>query len=444
MRIDVTTTAASDTDNTVQAALDAVSVDGGGTVLLRAGLYPTARRWFIDSNTHLLLEPGAVVRRTAEDFGLSNRSDGTRGGYTASQRIKVSGGVWDGAGEEAPALDVNPFGFGHIDDLVLEGITMRNLGGTFHFAEINATRRARVLNCVFDGHPGDTNPLRTNIAEMLQLDLARSAGAFAWFGPYDFTPCSDVLVQGCTFRNGQRGVGSHSQNSGYQHRDVRIVDNHFEELTNEAIAPLNYAGLIVKGNTAREVCTFFHAAPTVDLTNGLLITDNHVVNERFHGDDSRGIWLSGGSVAERQVLDVAVNGNRIYGAGRFGISLDHVSGFVVGNNLIRNCGQDSTPSAQAAGISIWRSVYGQVVNNRCNGNGQSLPGHTDIMLGAPTGLTSDTASFIVADNRVSRMQVGYTDTLLLHDNNVGSELTFVGAQNNYRAHHNFVRGLFSS
>ncbi|MFD0513725.1 hypothetical protein ACFQ0Q_32290 [Streptomyces aureus] len=103
---------------------------------------------------------------------------------------------------------------GHATDILIRDLEIRDLPG-FHGIELNSTSHGAITGCKFRGY---VDPGGRDFSEAIQIDLAKSSGMFGGFGPYDHTPCEDILVSGCHFGASgtagttawPRGIGSHS------------------------------------------------------------------------------------------------------------------------------------------------------------------------------------------------------------------------------------------
>ena len=145
----------------LQAVLDlakANAVAGGAgqyvQVLVPDGLYLIDEILKIGSNVRLSLSHGATIRKVkrvnnSEVYGMiQNDADGVTGGYTANSNILIEGGVWD-CNAAGTAVSSSPIAFGHCTKVEVRNLTVRNVLG-FHHIEINSTKHARVVNCIFE------------------------------------------------------------------------------------------------------------------------------------------------------------------------------------------------------------------------------------------------------------------------------------------------------
>ncbi|WP_281402282.1 glycosyl hydrolase family 28-related protein, partial [Streptomyces umbrinus] len=223
-----------DADPGIQLALNAARDLGGAQVVVPPGIFLTGDTLRIYDNTRLTLMAGAELRRHHAGTMIINGDAGQDlGGYTGHSNIVIEGGLWNMRGTTvgltASAMCIS---IGHATDITIRDLEVRDLPG-FHAIELNSTSHGLIQNCRFRGY---VDPGGRDFSEAIQLDLAKSAGVFGGFGPYDHTPTEDVLVIGCHFGASgtagttawPRGVGSHSATITKWHRRIRILGNSFE------------------------------------------------------------------------------------------------------------------------------------------------------------------------------------------------------------------------
>lgn len=240
----------------IQSALNAARDAGGGVVLVPAGTYRLATLPLrIYRNTHLWALPGArLVRAVAATMLLNGDATQNYGIYTGHGNITVEGGTWDMQGTAVTASNMC-MSFGHAAGVTVRDATVIDVPG-FHAIEFNAIKRARALNCNFLGY---IDPGGRPGSEAIQIDLAKGSDVFGGFGPYDDTPCADVLISGCSFgpsgtagtTSWPRGIGSHSASPDRTHRDIRISDCQFEGILQYAVSTYIWEGVTISGLTLR-------------------------------------------------------------------------------------------------------------------------------------------------------------------------------------------------
>ncbi|GLY81828.1 glycosyl hydrolase family 28-related protein [Actinoallomurus iriomotensis] len=241
----------------IQAVLDLVaSTAPGGRVIVPPGTYLLEEELEIKSAVHLDVMPGATLKRgsSSMQYMIRNFDDtyaptayGGRGG------IRISGGVWDAAGD-ALTGSVTAIIFAHAKGVMVEGVTVRNVRD-WHAVELNSTQDAIVDGCIFEGF----NPVASGrqISEAVQIDLAKDSGVLPGIGSgaYDGTPCDNVLVRGCTARaygalgSFGRLVGSHSFTDNVFHKKIRISGCHGQALNDYLVRGYNWIDATVSGNT---------------------------------------------------------------------------------------------------------------------------------------------------------------------------------------------------
>jgi hypothetical protein len=380
---------AADSHSNIQNALNAARDAGGGTVYIPNGTWNIgADALRIYSNTTLLLSDGANVVRNVGLQGGSMLINGVNGasysGYNGQVNIKVIGGTWDSQGNRSGQLTVphNIFSFGHSQNILFEGVTFKNVNG-YHAIEINSTRNALVKRCRFMGfiNPGTFGGTNRDYSEAVQIDAMFRSSLFGDFGSYDKTTCDNVIVEGCWF--GASGdsntvawptaVGSHSADteSGAVlterwHTNTKIINNHFEELTEWAVrTDAVHREVLISGNTFK-LCSggIGIGFKTLATSESWQPSYNYVISNNIFQDaigtsrDAIQARSVDGMVIENNIirrnpgnsgsaggrhgvylinaLETIINSNRFEWINQHGIFLDNPEDCMVSNNLFKN------------------------------------------------------------------------------------------------------------
>ncbi|MFF3497373.1 right-handed parallel beta-helix repeat-containing protein [Streptomyces sp. NPDC002795] len=341
----------------IQTALNYARDVGGAQVMVPPGVYLIGTTLRIYSNTRLTLMAGAEFRRNVAGTMLINGDAGQAfGGYTGHSRIVIEGGLWNMRGTTSGLTgSAMCISIGHATDIVIRDLEIRDVSG-FHAVELNSTSHGLIQNCRFRGY---VDPGGRDYSEAVQIDLAKSEGVFGGFGPYDHTPCEDVLVTGCHFGASgtagttawPRAVGSHSATIGRWHRRIRISDNSFENLLQFAISAYSWEDVTITGNTfvscgsgvRIRAVILADAEDTKDVngnpTGASQVMRNIVVTGnsfRSGGSYDNAIIVYGETSGT--VLNVVIAGNAIDGTSgnQSGVRLFNVSRAVVSDNIIAN------------------------------------------------------------------------------------------------------------
>lgn len=341
----------------IQMALDYARDVGGAQVLVPPGVYLIGATLRIYGNTRLTLMAGAEFRRNVAGTMIINGDTGQDyGGYTGHSGIVIEGGLWNmrgtTSGLTASAMCIS---IGHATDILIQDLEVRDLPG-YHAIELNSTSHGTVQNCKFRGY---VDPGSRDFSEAIQLDLAKSSAVFGGFGPYDHTPCEDILISGCHFGASgtsgttawPRGIGSHSATIGRWHRRIRISDNSFEGILQYAVSAYNYEDLTVTGNCFVS-CGSGVRIRTV-IASDAEDTKDVDGNSTGGSQNMRNITVTGNSFRDGQgysapiialgettgtIFNLAITGNVIDGSttAQNGVRLQYVSRATVGDNSINN------------------------------------------------------------------------------------------------------------
>jgi parallel beta-helix repeat protein len=355
----------------LQAALDAARENGGGVVEVPAGRYLIDDCLEIFSRTTLRLAPEAVIVRGGT-FGNMIRP-GLLGvnGYEGVHDVALEGGTWDFNGQTHQSSGT-AITFAHARRLVIRDLAVVNVYRN-HCIEINSTHTALVENCVFDGQLGEPRQ-----SEAIQIDGAFRESVYPAGGNYDYTTCDNIEIRGCYFTRWSRGIGSHTYESGYTHKNIRIIGNHFEGMYDDGVRAYGYDGLVVVGNTFAGC----HNGVTVEYSTGGTIQGNTIVDSKNNGinlyNQVEGFAVQGNVVANSADQGISlynaahanvITGNNVYHNGNYGIALNACNNNAVVGNLLRNNGKDGSEP----GVGILNGSYNNLVaDNRIWGYGSDV------------------------------------------------------------------------
>lgn len=383
----------------LQAALNAARDAGGGWVIVPSGVYLITATLRLYRNTRLTLLPGAEFRSNFAGTMLLN-GDAAQpfGGYTGHGNILIEGGVWNMRGTTAGMTgNAMCISIGHARGVTIRDIEIRDVSG-YHGIELNSTKNALVDNCRFLGYVDNTVDHSRTFSEAVQLDLAKGAGEFGGFGPYDNTVCEDITIRGCYVGASgtagttvwPRGVGSHSATVGTTHRRIRIEGNTFEGCLQYGVVAYAYDDCVIAENTMNGCgagirCRTIISADAADSTNLAGVQTNasqimknptitgNVISGGLGYDDAillygettgrilgatiTGNTIEGSTNAENGVRvyysdHYTVSGNTLRGVSGTGVSQEQVNGGVVGPNRIYAPGASGISCDTGTGIQI--------------------------------------------------------------------------------------------
>jgi hypothetical protein len=341
-----------DSATKIQNALYAARDAGGGIVYIPTGTYNLGSRLEIYSGTTLLSSQNAVLSRNhTSNLIINGLAGASYSGYSGQGNIKIIGGIWDNKGPSYPVTPAMGISIGHGQNIIIQDLTVKDTAG-FHAIEINSSKNVRISNCRLIGFV-DTGS--RGYSEAIQIDLAKSSAVFGAFGSYDNTSCEDVVIENCYFGPSgtsgttawPTGVGSHSYTSTYYHTNTKIVNNHFDSLTEYAIRTyVVYKNLIIEGNTIQSC----YGGITIGLDGGA----NHTTTTQTVPQQSQNITIS-----NNLILDT--NGTNA-------IAFWNTDGAIVTGNQIKNVTR--TGSNLGDGILFVTVVDGVIANNRIEDTSQ--------------------------------------------------------------------------
>ena len=235
-----------DSRHAIQAALNYAkehgTPDNRQMVYVPAGTYTIDDSLKIYSNTDLLLDSDAtIVRSFSSGCMIRNAADGS-GGFSGSENISIRGGTWDGnTSTHGGVYSFSNIRIGHARNVLIRNCTvLSNKNG--HHIEAGGISGLTIDGCYFSGYTGDL------LKEAIQLDVMNCSEVFPGYEPFDDTPCENVIIRGCTFKNLMRGIGSHTGVVGTYYSDITITGNRFENVSDLCIMVYNYRKCTISDN----------------------------------------------------------------------------------------------------------------------------------------------------------------------------------------------------
>ncbi len=243
-------------DRAMQSALDdAHSRDlesgGDGSVIYRitapAGTYSIYQCMDVYSNTYIDLTGVTLKRAHKASFFRFGRDAEVENisGYDGFKNVTFNGGTFDGA--KATNTNSSFIRWAHAQNITLQNVTMKDINSG-HYIEFAASKNVKIKNCTFDGY----HKKSTSNDEAIQIECLHPKH-FAKYGKYDYTNCKSVTITGCTFKNVQRGVGTHAAMAGIYMEKIKIENNTFENIPGYAIIANNYVNSSIKNNKIKKV-----------------------------------------------------------------------------------------------------------------------------------------------------------------------------------------------
>ena len=206
------------------------ALDMGGTIFVPEGTYVVKTGLLIGDNTHIIMEPGAILKAvTANTSGhfcmLDTRNDVNETAYNGRHDIIIEGGIIDLNGATGTGDSVG-IGLQHASRILIKNVTIK--GNSGHCIDMGGCINVTIENCTF------TDPQTSALKmESLQIDGTGSYGSWP-FPPYtnsdwpcfDGTPCTNIEIKGCRFFQNaySPAIGNHNR---WHHRNIDIHDNLF-------------------------------------------------------------------------------------------------------------------------------------------------------------------------------------------------------------------------
>ncbi len=372
---------------------------GGATLLVPPGSYALGES--------LLLGPGMTVQahgarlfRTGNTSALiKNYTSGMPAvaDYQGAGNISVFGGMWDMRGSRFTST-CPAFVFTHADGFTVRDVTVLDVPQA-HAIELNAVRRARIVDCLFDGvYAGTGTPAVPNRLEAVQITGATSAANLP-APAFDGTPCVDVLITGCVMRNslpttdpydalcGDHYVAPAGAPDSHRrvHRNIRVLANRVESSGAYGVRATDWAQSVIADNTIDGAAI---TGIYVSSGSGIPLVDISVTGNTILGAGSGGgIVVS--NTAAGQNSSVVVSGNLVRATnGETGIYVSRTDGASITGNVVATTRHPSGGNSQ--GIQVQRSPHAVITGN-----------HLSAVKGDGIGVDSESTEALIAQNTVS-------------------------------------------
>ncbi|WP_051348454.1 right-handed parallel beta-helix repeat-containing protein [Peribacillus kribbensis] len=237
---------------------------GGGTLILNAGTYTISNTVYVPSNVTIRFKNGVkIVKGTVSGtsqftaaksiFQLIRPSrsgkSGVYGKYDGEKNISF-------IGEGTVSVDMKKYRdsiaiiAGHNQNVTVQNIRFYNMNSG-HFIEMDANYKAVIKNNTFSGSAASAN-LNKEAINLDTPDKSTQGWSQKW-SKYDRTPNKNVLIEGNTFKNLDRAVGTHKYSEGQYHEGIVIRKNTIDGTRRDAIRVMNWSNPVIENNTIRNV-----------------------------------------------------------------------------------------------------------------------------------------------------------------------------------------------
>lgn len=135
----------------------------------------------------------------------------------------------------------------HADNVIIDGITFK-INSLYHCIEVISSRNVRLTNLKFINI---NQALVKNTSSCIQIETANSDSGQGGAIPYDNTINMDVLIEGCYFYDCRQCIESQavSTTNFYPSKNIKIVNNWFENISESAVYPFTWEESEISYNT---------------------------------------------------------------------------------------------------------------------------------------------------------------------------------------------------
>ena len=206
------------------------------TVKVEPGTYELTRGLNIYSNTNFDLTGVTFIKANGFSGATmlkTGLADDVSKGYDYYKNITVIGGTFDA---NAASIESNAGGIWaihHTDNFKVSGTTLKNCRNSHHIS-IAGCRNVTVDNCTFENSYRSSGNTANNEAVQLDiLDKRHYSGLPE--ASYDGTANKNIKITNCRFNKVNRGVGSHSSQTGNYMNGFVVKNNTFNNVDGFAV-----------------------------------------------------------------------------------------------------------------------------------------------------------------------------------------------------------------
>ncbi len=266
----------------LRSYLERLETVGGGVLVLKKGYYDVIATLCVPSDTTILFEDGAVIRKIDNTKTKALTATGSLFQCVASTHttkpFKGYGGEHDinFIGEGQSGIDMggiasNGITLCHNKNVTITGLFFKNLNG-LHFIELDASNNVNVSYNCFTGYTATSSGHK----EAINIDTPdRNTGGFSqgWTS-YDKTPNKNIYITDNVFKDLEVAVGTHrySQTEPENeeetpemkyHTGINVLRNSFFNITTYGVRLMNWKNCVVMDNSFEETAKFLEKAVVI-------------------------------------------------------------------------------------------------------------------------------------------------------------------------------------
>lgn len=250
-QIQVTINSGDDVRKTIQKALDQALEDQSGNTLyevtLPVGTYKLNQMLRVYSYTTVKMNGCTLIRDCDTSMIRIGDEAETFKGYSGHHDITFEGGTIDGNGKKGK-VNISMVRLGHASNITFNNVTFKNAYNSHH-VELAACEKVTFEGCTFKEFYCSKSVAKTGNNEALQFDVLHNKKHFPQYPGFDDTPCRDITVNNCTFKDLQRGLGTHSGVAGSYFSNMTFTNNTFTNIKGYAMMGTNYINSNFSNNT---------------------------------------------------------------------------------------------------------------------------------------------------------------------------------------------------
>ncbi len=227
----------------IQAALDKAAKKATSSkpykVVVASGSYDLTASLHIYSNTLLYMEGVTLTQKGSGNMIAVGDSNDTHKGYYY-KNITIEGGTLNGNNKSHTILKA-----AHVSNFTVKNCVLKKVKNA-HLVEMAGVKNVTITNCTFKNQTLKSSASRL-CYEAIQIDILQGTHFTGY--RYEDLANKNIVIEGCTFKDVPRGVGSHTAVLNNSVNGVTIKNCSFKNCTSAAIQAENWINCTISGNT---------------------------------------------------------------------------------------------------------------------------------------------------------------------------------------------------
>lgn len=239
----------------LRSYMELLEKQGGGTLVLKKGVYKITNTLYVPSNVTIKLSKGTVLQKLSSTGTKTLKATNTlfyllpsskqnkknaASGYKSAKNISFigeKGATIDMGGSSASAIYMS-----HNNNILVQGITFKNVKGSTYIITINGCKKVTINNCSLSGQKSKTTGILFDIP-------AKAKKQTRTWVKQDDTVNQNIKITKCNFSSLYRAIASVRFVKDKFSSKVVVSDNQFKNMGEDVIRAINWDAPVIQNNT---------------------------------------------------------------------------------------------------------------------------------------------------------------------------------------------------